>query len=114
MTELRMLKEAARWRSREVRYLSGPWEQLKAVIPEFELSDFHESPDQPANPFLRSVVRLPVGKAEQRIPVAVVSENYMLVQHAEVGDRCISAVAKAGSILPDCATKLVYPNSTNG
>jgi hypothetical protein len=91
-----MLQEAARWRSRDVRYLSGSWEQLKAVIPEFELSDFHESPDEPVNPFLRSVVRLPVRKAEQRIPVAVVSNNYMLVQHAEVGNRCISAIAAAG------------------
>jgi Domain of unknown function (DUF932) len=96
MTELHVLKEAARWRSRDVRYLSGSWGHLRAVIPAFELSDFHDSPDEPANPFLRSVIRLPVGKSERRIPVGVVSNNYMLVQHVEVGDRCISAIAKAG------------------
>jgi Domain of unknown function (DUF932) len=91
-----MLKEAARWRSRNVRYLSGSWEQLRRLIPEFELSDFHDSPGEPANPFLRSVIRLPVGKAERRIPVGVVSNSYMLVQHTEVGDRCLSATRKAG------------------
>jgi hypothetical protein len=64
--------------------------------PKFELSGFHDTPDEPANPFLRAVVRLPVGKAERRIPVGVVSNNYKLVQHAEVGDRCLSGMAKAG------------------
>lgn len=91
-----MLTEAARWRSRNVRYLSGSWEQLREIIPKFELSEFHDGPDEPSNPFLRSVTRLPVGKAERRIPVGVVSNRYMLVQHTEVGDRCLSAIAKAG------------------
>jgi hypothetical protein len=96
MAEIRILDEMARWRTRKVQYLAGAWTQLERVIPKFELSDFHDGPNEPANPFLRSVVRLPINKAERRIPVGVVSNNYMLVQHAEVGNRCLSGMAKAG------------------
>jgi hypothetical protein len=96
MSEIRMLSEMARWHTRKVRYVAGSWDQLKGIIPKFELSDFHDSPEEPANPFLRSVVRIPVGKAERRIPVGVVSNTYKLVQHAEVGDRCLSGMTNAG------------------
>jgi hypothetical protein len=96
MSEIRMLDEVARWRTRKVRYVAGSWNQLDGIIPKFELGDFHDAPEEPANPFLRSVVRIPVGKAERRIPVGVVSNNYKLVQHADVGDHCISGMAKAG------------------
>jgi hypothetical protein len=60
------------------------------------LQTFTTLPRSPANPFLRSVIRIPVEKAERRIPVAVVSNNYNLVQHAEVGEHCLSGMAKAG------------------
>jgi hypothetical protein len=96
MAEISILDEVSRWRTRNVRYFAGSWDQLKAIIPKFELSDFHDAPDEPANPFLRSVVRVPVGRTERRIPVGVVSNNYKLVQHAELGDRCLSGMAKAG------------------
>jgi hypothetical protein len=96
MSEISILEEVARWHTRKVQYLAGSWNQLKWVIPKFELSDFHDGPDEPANPFLRSVVRIPVNRAERRIPVGVVSNTYMLVQHAELGERCLSGMVKAG------------------
>ena|SRR5215469_14013096 len=96
MSEIRLLNEVARWHTRKVRYLAGAWDQLEGVIPSFELSDFHDGPEEPANPFLRSVIRLPIRKAERRIPVGIVSNNYKLVQHTEVGDRCVSGIEKAG------------------
>jgi hypothetical protein len=96
MSEIVMLDEVARWRTRKVRYVTGSWDLLKGIIPKFELADFHDAPEEPANPFLRSVIRIPVGKAERRIPVGVVSNNYRLVQHTEVGDHCIFRNGEGG------------------
>lgn len=41
MAEISILDEVSRWRTRNVRYFAGSWDQLKAIIPKFELSDFH-------------------------------------------------------------------------
>jgi hypothetical protein len=96
MSAVDILPEAARWRARAVKYYAGDWRDLSAIVPKFELADFKAAPDEPVNPFLRTVVRLPVNPSERPIPVGIVSNSYALVQHAHVADLCLSALTDAG------------------
>jgi hypothetical protein len=69
---------------------------VKPLLPEFELAPFSIAPGEPANPYLRTVVRNPLSLMERPIPVGVVSTTYALVQHVQVGNVCLSGMRKAG------------------
>ncbi len=90
------LEETGFWRSRNVVYWAGKWNQLAGLIPSFEIADFRESQQTPSNPYMKSVVRLPRTKFEQRVPVGVVSNTYTLVQHTDVVQECLKGIRSAG------------------
>ena len=96
MSALIPLNGEAIWRSRPVRYFKGDWEAVLTVLPEFELQDFAAREGEQANPYLRTVMRKPPTDAEGRIPVGVVSQTYVLVQHRDVADLCLKGLIKAG------------------
>jgi hypothetical protein len=100
------LPELAHWQSREVKYIAGPWAQIRGEIPEFELSDFTSGVDEPPNPFLRTVCRLPNRSTERPIPVGIVSNKYSLVQHREIGDRCVAGMKLSGIDTVDIKSEL--------
>jgi hypothetical protein len=87
-----ILGEKARWRARDASFMAGRWDALSTRIPCFALEDFKASPDGPANPHMRTVIRLPVTVTEQRIPVGVVSTTYQLAQHTEVVEMCLKGI----------------------
>jgi hypothetical protein len=45
---------------------------------------------------MRTVVRLPRNRVEQKIPVGTVSNTYTLAQHTDVGQKCIDGIRQAG------------------
>jgi hypothetical protein len=87
-----LIDETARWRARNVEFIAGQWESLSRRIPRFVIEDFKATSEGPANPHLRSVVRLPLSITEQRIPVGVVSNTYRLAQHKEVVEKCFEGL----------------------
>lgn len=93
---VRLVNESANWRTRDVRYFSGLWPQVRALIPRFELGEFRSDGGGPPNPFYRAVYRLPMTPFEQRMPVGIVSNTYTLAQHQEVAQRCVNALADCG------------------
>jgi hypothetical protein len=88
--------ETVRWRARDATFLAGKCDALLKRIPHFVVEDFKASADGPANPHIRTVVKLPVSVTDQRIPVGVVSNTYRLVQHAEVVAMCIKGLSAHG------------------
>lgn len=90
------LRESATWRSREVRYYSGPWPSILDFVPEFELAPFTTGDDEPPNPYLQTVVRLPLSSVERPIPVGVVSTTYGLAPHRKVAELCREGATTAG------------------
>ena len=60
--DVTILPQEAAWRSRKVRYYSGSWSSVRSVMPEFELSPFTIGEDEPVNPFLLTVLRLPTSR----------------------------------------------------
>ena len=91
-----VLDEAARWKSRDVRYWAGTWERLSKLIPEFKTAEFRAADYAPSNPYMKTVVRVPLTKAEREIPVGVVSNTYGLAPHKMVVERCLDGVRFAG------------------
>lgn len=90
------LDERGRWRARDVTYWGGNWEQLGKQIPFFQTGDFTESNDGSVNPYMKTVIRLPLTKMERPIPVGVVSNTYTLAQHTEVVEKCFQGIRDAG------------------
>lgn len=88
--------ESGRWHARDVSYYSGHWDQLRVLVPTFELADFRAGPDTPRNPYMRSVVRKPCAADERPVPVGVVSNTYTLVQHLEVAEKCFDGLRRVG------------------
>ena len=86
--------ETLRWRSREVCYYAGGWDDVLSVLPEFETVPFRAGPKDPSNPFLLTVSRKP-SAVEQPMPVGVVSHRYSLVQHRNVATRCREGLVSA-------------------
>jgi hypothetical protein len=84
--------ETVRWRARDATFLTGKWQALSKRIPRFSIEDFKVTADGPANPHIRTVVRLPVSVTEQRIPVGVVSNSYQLAQHIDVVEMCLDGI----------------------
>ena len=95
-TPIEALRETSRWRARDVTYWAGKWSQLSTIIPEFKIEDFKADGDAPANPYLKTVVRLPRTPFEQLIPVGTVSNTYPLAQHKEVAEKCFEGIQSAG------------------
>lgn len=87
-----LINETVRWRARNVDFIAGQWEQVSKRIPTFSIEDFKVTGDGPANPHLRSVVRLPLSITERRIPVGVVSNTYRLAQHKEAVEKCFEGL----------------------
>ena len=96
MSAILLLQEHANWRSRKVQYSAGDWDAIQTVLPEFDLLPFNAGQDEPANPFLQTVMRRPLTAAERPIPVAVVSRNYSLAPHRHVAALCREGLIKAG------------------
>jgi len=94
--EIEMTDELLRWRARDLNFIRGPWSKLRATIPEYELETFSVGVDGPTNPYLRSVIRLPVNPTEHRIPIATVSPTYALAPHNTVADMCIEGLQACG------------------
>jgi hypothetical protein len=86
----------ATWRSRKVQYYSGDWNSIQAILPDFELQPFSAGQDEPANPFLQTVMRKPLSAVERPIPIGVVSHTYSLAPHRQVAALCRDAFVKAG------------------
>ena len=93
---LQILPEKLRWRSREVRYYAGAWNEVLSVLPEFETVPFRAGPGERSNPFLLAVSRKPLSAVERPMPVGVVSHRYSLVQHRDVAMRCREGLVDAG------------------
>jgi Domain of unknown function (DUF932) len=96
MSVLTLLPDQPSWRARNVSYYSGDWDAILSVIPKFELEPFRDGPDEPENPFLQTVVRMPRSKVERRMPVGVVSTNYSLARHDKVAALCREALGEVG------------------
>ena len=92
MQNMELLEETSNWRSREVTYIAGNWEQISKNIPTFELCDFAEKNSEIVNQYYKTVVRLPLTSLENRIPVGIVSNTYTLAQHNEVAELCINGI----------------------
>jgi hypothetical protein len=92
--DVEVVEAKARWRGRDVRYMTGQWQALKQSVPEFTTDPFSIGPHEPVNPYLRAVVRQPLTPAERPIPVGVVSNAYRLVQHADVVDKCFEPLRR--------------------
>ena len=93
---LQIQPETSRWRSREVRYYAGGWEDVLSVLPDFETVPFRAGPEEPSNPFLVMVSRKPLSDVERPMPVGVVSHRYSLIQHRDVAMRCREGLVQAG------------------
>ena len=91
-SEIQILNQTGRWRARNVNYWGGHWEQIQKLIPKFTIEDFRMDASTPTNPYLKTIVRQPITKAEMPIPVGVVSHSYMLAQHAEVANKCFEGI----------------------
>lgn len=96
MTALSLVPGEAAWRARVVRYYAGAWAEILTVLPEFSLVPFNAGQDEPANPFLQTVMRKPLSAAERPIPVGVVSNTYSLAPHRDVAMLCRKGLVDAG------------------
>ena len=88
------LKGSPRWRGREIVSWNGCWPDLRANIPLFEIQPFAVDGETLSNPYLTSVVRLPLNDLEASVPVGVVSPSYTLAQHRDLGDRCVETLRR--------------------
>ena len=71
-----------------------PAASLRDDLPDFELRDFGTPPSN--NPRLRSIWRMPFKQDENERPVAVVSEQYELLQHRVLATWLTENLSKAG------------------
>ena len=95
MSAVSILPEEAHWQSRTVRYYAGEWDAIRSVMPEFDLVPFAAGQDEPANPFLQTVLRRPLSATERPMPVGVVSRTYSLAPHREVAALCRKGLVDA-------------------
>ena len=90
------LSSTDRWHARPVKYWRGRWPELCENTPHFKIDEFKVSKETASNPYLKSVVRLPLTLFEAVVPVGVVSNTYALVQHHEVVRKCFEPIRKLG------------------
>ncbi len=88
MNAISIMPGEALWRSRKVQYYAGGWDAIQSVLPEFKLAPFIAGAGEPPNPFLQTVIRLPLSATERQMPVGVVSHTYSLAPHREVAALC--------------------------
>lgn len=88
------LQGTPRWRGREIVRQSGCWAELRSKIPLFEIQRFSVDGGTSFNPYLTSVVRMPLNELEAPMPVGVVSPSYALAQHRDLGDRCVETLKR--------------------
>jgi hypothetical protein len=74
--------KATTWYGQPAVIASIPLGTISDRLPIFRRESFGQIPD--ANEYLDKIVREPIGSDHRRIPVAVVSRRYALVQHREV------------------------------
>lgn len=96
-----VLETPGRWHGRRVTYWAGSWLRLRDHIPSFKTADFRASDDGAANPYLKTVVRMPVRAFEKEVPVGTVSTTYTLAQHVDVADHCFKGMEGAGVSVAD-------------
>ena len=97
------------WRSRTVHYWDGDWDEIRSLIPVFDLRPFTALPgvadkatpfepglDGVANPFLQVVMRRPGLGSNTPMPVGTVSRTYTLVQHLTIAALCRDVLLQAG------------------
>jgi hypothetical protein len=96
MSALSILSGEAHWRARSVRYYAGDWNSILSVLPAFDLVPFAAGQDEPANPFLQTVMRRPLSATERPIPVGVVSHTYSLASHRDVAALCRKEIVGRG------------------
>lgn len=84
----------SRWKGRNVISRTGYWSELREDVPSFEMWPYSVGGGATENPYLRSVVRLPLVDSEQPIPVGIVSPGYALVQHRALGDFCVDTLRR--------------------
>ena len=88
--------ETLRWRSREVDYYAGAWDEVLSVLPAFQTEPFRAAPEATPNPHLQVVTRKPLSALDGPMPVGVVSHRYALVQHRDLAKRCREGLLRAG------------------
>jgi hypothetical protein len=98
MSALLILPREAHWRARSVRYYAGDWTSILSVLP---VLPFAAGQDEPANPFLQTVMRRPLSATERPIPVGVVSHTYSLASHRDVAALCRKGIVGRGIDLLD-------------
>lgn len=90
-----------KWARRKVLEYDGSLSEIRQKIPEFERAPFRTN--QGTNKYMDVIVRKPLKDAqnkllldddEARIPVAIVSKTYGLIQHQEVFDVLTTAFKK--------------------
>jgi len=79
MTTLSIVPGEAAWRARAVRYYAGDWAGILTVLPEFSLVPFNAGEDEPANPFLQTVMRKPLSAAERPIPYGLDRDDLLFL-----------------------------------
>lgn len=82
------------WRSLPVTQFSTDVRDLRDALPDFELRPFGEPPHN--NPKLRCIVRMPTPTDGFERPVAVVSDQYDLLQHRVMATWLVSNLEEAG------------------
>ena len=98
------LKKDLKWQGQEVYKISGNLEEVLAVLPEFETENFGIGEN--INPNLLKVIRKETKSDPRRIPVAVVSKRYALIQHKEIVRNLQEAIFKAGFNVVDLNASL--------
>lgn len=94
-----------RWNNQPVKEYRGDLTDVLGLLPEFKSKSFGEGKN--ANPNLRQIVRLPIGKDNRIIPVAVVSNRYALIQHRQIVENFQYAIQEAGFNISSLTARLL-------
>lgn len=93
----RPIQRAGKWFKSTVSFHSGTIDELRATIPVFERRSFAlTQPDERRsriNSHQDLIVRAPIGADSDFVPIGVVSKEYALIQHHEVVDVILRALA---------------------
>jgi hypothetical protein len=84
--KVELLQETSIWRTRDVKYLRGKYQNIIEHIPYFELRNFSGEENE----------IMPLSPLEKIIPVGIVSNTYTLAQHLEVARLCVEAIKEFG------------------
>lgn len=88
--------DGTRWRSRKVSYRKLDFSEILSALPEFDLRPFTAGEGEPSNPYLRTVIRLPLERGDRPIPIGVVSHTYSLASHRDVANVCLNGLKDVG------------------